>query len=467
MPGTGMESFFEAREDWRNQGPPREAWARASKFFKELRKYERRDLHGKGIGRLALYSMLGGGGGSNFNYAFNYSTNPTGATFDIPIGEHFGPLFVDQFELDMLNQPGDLVGNVGVLNRRMTQVAQREFRAMSALMWSDGSGLISKGDGQYSVAGNVITLQNKADVDKWEVGDRLVFVSEADKTAADAGTQPPIRAFADPNPGNVNGYLEVTKVNPDTGELEVNVNVNAAIPTADPLDWIGRAANFNSAGFAAQKRKCLNGLFTYAPIRNSEAVKDLYGVARSEYVSRYAGWRIPLAGTESPWSIISKMSATANRMVNGQLPGDDWVIYIPGAQSEELSNEMQAQSVHVIKTDKSMMDDSRYQKDLCLGVGGTVAKIGGFGYARIIADNFLTDSTLPIEQDKTYVMFNMKDYYLGTARGPLGWRDYDNQGGPLHQVSLSQDLYGQFGAFGNLYPLNPAHTIIASPNANN
>lgn len=461
MAFTGSELLFQTQEDWRNYGPPKKSWSSSGAFFKSLEKYQRRDLKGDGVGEMALYSTLGGRGGSNYDYAFQFSSNASGVRFEIPMGSDFQVAQWSHFELENLTNQS-LISGLSSMQERMTTTATRAHKSLSSLVWSDGTGLIAKGNGSWTITGNVIQFQNILDADKFETGDRLIFVSEANKTAAAAGQQPTTRAFADANPANTNGFLAVTGINRSLGQITVNVNANAAVPTVANTDWIGCAPWFGGDG--TQGRRPIQGFFTYVPITSTDAAKDLFGVARADDVNRLAGWRVLLSGMESSWGVIGKMAATAVRAFGVPDESDSYCIYVGSQEMLQLVEQMESSSYHVIEaTVGGRMD---YMTALCLGVAAVQVNIPGFGPIKLVADQYLTDSSLTASQDRTYVMVNERDVYFGTTEMGLGWRNYDNQGGPMHQISGTQQLYAQYGSYANLYHMNPGHSIIASTRAN-
>lgn len=416
----------------------------------------RADLKGKGIGLLPLYSSLGGRGGANIEHGFRFRDNPTGVLFEPPVGKRFDFLDADHDEIELLEDMGALVGDEFVAGR-MLRIVQRYNNGNSCLIWGDGSGCISKGDGAYVISGTVITLKNRNSSDFWEIGDRISFIDPAVKSAADRGAQPATRAFAVADPALTNGFLEITAVDRDAGTVTVNVAVTDAIPTATNADWIGPTGEFGGTKGTYQ------GFDTWAPRRTSDAVKDLFGVQTAVDPSRLAGNRVQISLSDTPYAIIGKIALRAARAIGPVIEGDNWCCFVPVQELPQLNAELASRQ---IQYSTSMVGGNGvYAQTLSMGVAATEFVMPGYGPIKVIADPYLVDHSVIAEEDRTYRVFREGECYFGTTKRSFAWRDFDNQGGPLHQISGEPNVYGQYGSLGNFYVVNPGHCTTASPQA--
>src|SRR5262249_19586220 len=127
-------------------------------------------------------------------------------------------------------------------------------------IYRDGSGTVGRGDGAYSVAGNVITLLNKADTKFFNKGMQLDFVINS------AGVPTTARAVATQR-------AQVTAIDEDAGTVTCALDVTGAALTAfstnytsvTNTDWIVPIGDYTST-WATTTGERIKGLAAWLPL---------------------------------------------------------------------------------------------------------------------------------------------------------------------------------------------------------
>lgn len=150
-------------------------------------------------------------------------------------------------------------------------------------LYRDGSGTIGKGDSAYSVAGNVITLSNRADTKFFSLGMVIDFVPAAFGAARAVATQ----------------RAQVTKVDEDGAAITCALDATGAALTAfstnytgvTNADFIVPVGDYN-ANFATTAANKIRGLAAWVPLTAPTGGDNFWGVDRSVFPTRLSGHRL-------------------------------------------------------------------------------------------------------------------------------------------------------------------------------
>lgn len=200
-------------------------------------------------------------------------------------------------------------------------------------LYRAGDGTVGRGDGAYSVAGNVITLLTRADTKFFGLGMVLDFVANSSGTPSGAP-----RALA-----VANVRAKVTKIDEDAGQITCALDVTGAAVAAlnavytgiTNTDWIAPMGDYNSA-FATTGAIKIRGLAAWIPLTAPTGGDNFWSVDRSTYPTRLAGNRLndPTAPAED--SIMSLAEVMHERGAN-----PDFVVVSP-RQFTKISKRMTA-----------------------------------------------------------------------------------------------------------------------------
>lgn len=154
-------------------------------------------------------------------------------------------------------------------------------------LYRAGDGTVARGDGAYSVAGNVITVLNRADTKFFSLGMILDFVPNSSGSPAGAA-----RVVATQR-------AQVTKISEDGSTVTCALDATGAALTAlstnytgiTNTDWIAPAGDYN-ANFATTTANKARGLAAWIPLVEPTAGDNFWGVDRSVYPTRLAGHRL-------------------------------------------------------------------------------------------------------------------------------------------------------------------------------
>lgn len=473
LPTNVYELQKRHREMWLRRGAPREAWKKVSRCFAAAQKKPSADTMGRGPHRMTIDVSPGAAaGGPSKYYSAHYHTPGTVVVYEVPPAKLVEVGTLDEYTIDTLTDATAAEGS-GALSKIMTDTARRAHILGSVQFWSDRSGVHGKGDGAYSVAGDVITFKNAGDALKFPVGSRIIFVDNAVKVATNAGElASSTRAFASTDKDNVNGYLKVIGRSVRAGTLTVHQNITTSIPTATNTDWIGLAGEFEQetkwtedSGGNPLYLGPMHGMFVWNPITDTEAAKDLYGVQRSKFQDELTGVRvqIPDAST-SPYEIIALMADGISQN-NVERPDDArFICAVTAAENQRIINDFASRSIQQIEVTMGAGMD-KYASTYSMGVKATQFVLPDFGPIMIVVDPYLTDSTLSRDQDRTYFMYNENDVQFSTGSRGFGWGQY--AGSKLYyDTGSSPDLLSAYGGHGALVNRNPGLTVVASTRAN-
>jgi hypothetical protein len=163
-------------------------------------------------------------------------------------------------------------------------------------LYRDGSGTVARGDGAWTITGNVITLAQRADTKFFNLGMQLDFIGNTG--GVPTGTARVLAATF---------RVVVTKVDEDGGLLTCALDSNgAAVSNISTYytalantDFIAPAGDYNS-NFATTGAVKVRGLAAWLPLVAPTAGDNFWSVDRSVFPTRLAGHRLndPTAPSE-------------------------------------------------------------------------------------------------------------------------------------------------------------------------
>lgn len=195
-------------------------------------------------------------------------------------------------------------------------------RGVAHQIYHDKGGARAKGDGAYTISGNVITLLDKRDIIHFERNMALQF------------------SATDGNSGSVKpGTVKVSKVNRDStvGTVEVfEADISAAITGAANTDYIFRKGDFGT---------CIPGLRSWFPATVSGS-DSFYDVNRSKDRVRLAGAYWDGLGGLKEETLIDAVSELDT---NG---GEPSACFLNNKRMAEILKSIRTQTWIDVKTDK-------------------------------------------------------------------------------------------------------------------
>lgn len=163
-------------------------------------------------------------------------------------------------------------------------------------IYRDGSGTVARGDGAWTITGNVITLLQRADTKFFNLGMLLDFVPNSAGVPTGAA-----RVLA------ATFRAAVTKIDEDAGTVTCALdssgavlnNISTLYTALANTDFIAPVGDYNSA-FATTGAVKIRGLAAWIPLTAPVGGDNFWGVDRSVYPTRLAGHRLndPTAPTE-------------------------------------------------------------------------------------------------------------------------------------------------------------------------
>ena len=451
MSNTITNQLYKIKEFWANKGFPAVMFDQAGEFCTMLENRTVTTWQGRGQAKLAATSKLQGNVGPNYPKVFsNTNANSSGVQFEPFAKEHWNNMRIEERLLEF----GTSAYNVGGTSSldylaKMTLVGWTKSK--SHLLWTDGTGRISKGDGAFSVAGTTITFLNSVSAWQFEVDDKLTFIAEG--AAIPASGMPTPRAFA----AAPNDSLIVTAIDRENGTMEVDTVITTAIPGALNTDWISKDVYFGD------EFGLIDGIFRWLPRTRGSALLDWAGVVRSNDITRLSGQRVLIDSGASPYQIIGKMGrALKLARGGGSIKRDEnYCIFVSAGEIEPLTAEASSQSITF--TPVNTPDDAT---KLIMGVSAVRAAWPGLGNVTIIPDAHFHDPALATEEDRGYLLCNMNQIrYLMSGSG-VGWKNHgDSASNYLEKIAGTKDYYAALGAYGNLFVEQQSYHVTASPRA--
>lgn len=158
--------------------------------------------------------------------------------------------------------------------------------SMGHALYRAGDGTVGRGDGAYSVAGNVITLLNRADTKFFGIGMVLEFVPNVGGVPTGAtrvvATQRVKVTKIDEDAGTVTCALDVT----GAAVVALSTNYTAIVNT----DWIAPLGDYVNGATLGQGK--IRGLAGWVPLTAPTGGDSFWGLDRSVFPTRLAGHRL-------------------------------------------------------------------------------------------------------------------------------------------------------------------------------
>jgi hypothetical protein len=265
--------------------------------------------------------------------ATNSPVSPTTSrAFRVQLASDYAATYID--ELTMRKAANDRGAFVNARQFEIDGILRELGNSMAHALYRAGDGTIARGDGAYSIAGNVITVLNRPDTKFANIGMVLDFVpnsSGAPSGAARAvATQRAVITSIDEDAGTLTCALDVT----GAALTAFSTNYTSAANT----DWIAPVGdynpNFTTVNDGAGK---IHGLAAWIPLVAPVLGSDsFWGVDRGIHKTRLAGNRLndPTAPAED--SIMALAEVMKDR---GARPD---IVLVSARQFTKISKRMQA-----------------------------------------------------------------------------------------------------------------------------
>lgn len=158
--------------------------------------------------------------------------------------------------------------------------------SMAHALYRAGDGTVGRGDGAYSIAGNVITLLNRADTKFFQLGMVLDLIANS------GGVPGALRVVATQR-------VVVTKLSEDAGTVTCALDVTGAAvvafstnyTAAANTDWFAAVGDYNAL-WASTANVKIKGLAAWIPLVEPTGGDSFWGLDRSVYPTRLAGSRL-------------------------------------------------------------------------------------------------------------------------------------------------------------------------------
>lgn len=217
------------------------------------------------------------------------SSGPIGPTtsrkFNVTLASDYAATWID--ELTIRKAANDRGAFVNARKFEIDGLLRQLGNSLSHALYRAGDGTVGRGDGAYSVAGNVITLLTRADTKFFGLGMVLDFIANSSGAPSGApravATQRVVVTKIDEDAGTVTCALDVT------GAAVVALSTNYTLVAN--TDWIAPVGDYNQ-NFATTGAVKIRGLSAWIPLTVPAASESFYGVDRSTFPTRLAGSRL-------------------------------------------------------------------------------------------------------------------------------------------------------------------------------
>lgn len=435
--------IYQLREFWANEGPPANLWEEAGELCMMLETRVRQNWTGTGDAKLANRVKLNGNIGPNFDKAFATTTSPDGVQWNVHARDNWVVMRINGRTIEFATAEAMISGDSSVAD--LAEVHATSFlRQKSYLLWSDGTGRIAKGNGVYSVAGNVVTFLHNRSAAQFEVEDVVVLIAE--------GAAVPASGMPTPRVGTLTVLAVDEDSKPSTMTLSANVNTIAG---AVNTDFISKDVFFGTPD------GLFDGVFRWLPFTRGASLTTWAEVDRSTRPSRLAGARVLVTPTMTPYQIVAKMGVALKNQRGGIKKDSEFCIFHPSAEIEALMAEAAINGVTFIPSETE--DQAKY---LVLGIQYIKAAWPGLGTVKLICDHWLHDPNVTEEQDRTYVLMDLRDWRVYTGRTGMTWKQYEDNGGMLKYETGNNQYYAQYGFSGDLFCQRIRGQVVATTRAN-
>jgi hypothetical protein len=191
-------------------------------------------------------------------------------------------------ELTVLKAANDRGAFVNAFKFEVDGLLRQLGNSLGHGLYRDGSGSVARGDGAWTITGNVITLLQRADTKFFNIGMNLDFIANA--SGAPSGAPRTLASTF---------RVQVTKVDEDgatlTCALDSNgsavANISTYYTALANTDWIAPAGDYNSA-YATTGIQKIKGLSAWLPLTAPTSGDNFWSVDRSAFPTRLAGHRL-------------------------------------------------------------------------------------------------------------------------------------------------------------------------------
>lgn len=253
----------------------------------------------------------------------------TSRKFNVTLASDYAATWID--ELTIRKAANDRGAFVNARKFEIDGLLRQLGNSLAHALYRAGDGTVGRGDGAYSVAGNVITLLTRADTKFFGLGMVLDFIPNVGGTPTGAAravaTQRVVVTKIDEDAGQVTCALDVT----GAAVAQLSTNYTAIANT----DHIAPLGDYNSA-FATTGAVKIRGLAAWIPLTAPSGGDNFYGVDRSTFPTRLAGNRLNDSVAPAEDSIMSLAEVMHERGAN-----PDFVVVSP-RQFTKMSKRMNA-----------------------------------------------------------------------------------------------------------------------------
>lgn len=261
------------------------------------------------------------------------SAGPIGPTtsrkFNVTLASDYAATWID--ELTIRKAANDRGAFVNARKFEIDGLLRQLGNSLAHALYRAGDGTVGRGDGAYSVAGNVITLLTRADTKFFGLGMVLDFIANSSGAPSGAArvvaTQRVVVTKIDEDAGTVTCALDVT----GAAVVALSTNYTAIANT----DWIAPIGDYNSL-FASTGAVKIRGLSAWIPLTAPSGGESFYGTDRSTFPTRLAGSRLNDSTAPAEDSIMVLAEMMHERGAN-----PDFVVVSP-RQFTKMSKRMNA-----------------------------------------------------------------------------------------------------------------------------
>jgi hypothetical protein len=277
-------------------------------------------------GRSAAVATLLGASGE----AFSPIAPTKSVKFNVSLASDYAATWIN--ELTIRKAANDRGAFVNARKFEVDGLLRQLGNSLAHALYRAGDGTVGKGDGAWTITGNVITLATRADAKFFGIGMHLDFI--ANSSGAPSGAA---RALA------ATYRVVVTKVDEDAGTVTCALNGNGAAVTdisayytsLANTDWIAPVGDYN-ANWATTGAVKVRGLAAWLPLTAPSGGESFWGVDRSVHATRLAGSRLNDSTAPAEDSIMALAELMHERGAN-----PDFVVISP-RQFTKMSKRLNA-----------------------------------------------------------------------------------------------------------------------------
>lgn len=191
-------------------------------------------------------------------------------------------------ELTVLKAANDRGAFVNAFKFEVDGLLRQLGNSLAHALYRDGSGTVARGDGNWTITGNVITVLNRPDLKFFNIGMNLDFIPNV--SGAPSGSP---RALA------ATFRVVVTKIDEDNNLVTCALdssgaavaNISTYYTSLTNTDWIAPAGDYNSS-FGTTVAGKVKGLQGWIPLVAPTTGDSWWGVDRSVFPTRLGGHRV-------------------------------------------------------------------------------------------------------------------------------------------------------------------------------